>query len=57
MSIDVKQCPACKKYNVRYSIVGPRVKPEKTEIVLLTSCPDCGHRWAIVYLPDEIRNR
>lgn len=55
--MNVRQCPECKRHNVKYSILAPRLHGERTEIKTAAYCPDCGSSWDIIYTPDRTENR
>ena len=53
--MNVKQCPACKKYNTKYGLADTHGL--KTEFWLPAYCPDCGYSWYIIYTPDRTEDR
>ena len=55
--MNVTQCPNCKKYDVKYGVLGPVAVHANTEIHLVAYCPDCGYSFTIVYSPDHVIER
>jgi len=48
--MNVKQCPICKKYNVKlYN--DAKLRSNGTEVLVAAYCPDCGYSWHIIYQP------
>lgn len=55
--MNVKQCPACKKYDVVLIEYKSEIRGNFTELHLPAYCPDCGYSWYVVYTPDRTEDR
>ncbi len=55
--MNVRQCPACKKYDVVLIEYKSEIGGNFTELHLPAYCPDCGYSWYIIYTPDRTEDR